>query len=103
MGTTCLDSPLPLLHDLKVTIHETSMVFPSKKTEKKCLFLSNIDKVLNFDMETVHFFLANKDFPPQKVVERFKNALEDALVLSFRVVEYCCISYRFFWGGYNVV
>ncbi|XP_061354843.1 acyltransferase GLAUCE [Gastrolobium bilobum] len=71
----------PLLQDLKVTIHKTTMVFPSKETEKKSLFLSNIDKVLNFDVETVHFFAANKDFPPQIVTEKFKNALGDALVV----------------------
>ncbi|KAH1077255.1 hypothetical protein GYH30_052673 [Glycine max] len=80
MGTTCPESP-PLLQDLRVTIHETSMVFPSKETEKRSLFLSNIDKVLNFEVETVHFFGANKDFPPQKVAKMFKNALEDALVV----------------------
>ncbi|RDX81535.1 Omega-hydroxypalmitate O-feruloyl transferase, partial [Mucuna pruriens] len=80
MGTSCPESP-PLLQNLKVTIHQTSMVFPSKETEKKSLFLSNIDKVLNFDVDTVHFFAANKDFPPQKVAEKFKSALEDVLVV----------------------
>lgn len=79
MGTSFQEAAPPL-QDLKVTIHETSMVYPSKKTEKKSLFLSNIDKVLNFDVETVHFFEANKDFPPQIVAEKFKNALADALV-----------------------
>ncbi|KAL2320428.1 hypothetical protein Fmac_029397 [Flemingia macrophylla] len=82
MGTSCLESR-PLLQDLKVTIHESSMVFPSKKSndEKKSLFLSNIDKALNFDVETIHFFASNKDFPPQKVTEMFKKSLEDALVV----------------------
>lgn len=84
MGTTCEEAQQqqpPLLQDMKVTIQKTSMVFPSKETEKnKSLFLSNIDKVLNFDVETVHFFEANKDFPPEIVTEKFKNALEDALV-----------------------
>ena len=79
MGNSCQEAP-PLLQDLKVTIHKTSMVFPSKETEKKSLFLSNIDKVLNFDVETVHFFEANKDFPANIVAEKLKNALEDALV-----------------------
>jgi omega-hydroxypalmitate O-feruloyl transferase len=71
---------LPLLQDMKVTIHKTSMVIPSKQTEKKSLFLSNIDKVLNFDVKTVHFFEANQDFPPQIVTEKLKEALEDVLV-----------------------
>ncbi|CAJ1793450.1 unnamed protein product [Sphenostylis stenocarpa] len=79
MGTSCQESP-SLLQDLKVTIDETSTIFPSTETEKKSLFLSNIDKVVNFDVDTVHFFAANKDFPPQKVAQKLKKALEDALV-----------------------
>jgi len=79
MGTSCLESP-SLLQDLKVTIRETSTIFPSKETEKKSFFLSNIDKVVNFDVETVHFFAENKDFSAQKVAEKLKKALEDALV-----------------------
>lgn len=31
-------------------------------------------------MDTVHFFAANEDFPPEIATERFKNALADALV-----------------------
>ncbi|XP_027359007.1 omega-hydroxypalmitate O-feruloyl transferase-like [Abrus precatorius] len=80
-GTSCHDATPPLLQDLKVTIHKSSMVFPSKEIERKSLFLSNIDKVLNFDVETVHFFGAHKDFPPDVVTQRFKDALEDALVV----------------------
>ncbi|RHN47416.1 putative shikimate O-hydroxycinnamoyltransferase [Medicago truncatula] len=78
MGTTNKETK-PLL-DMKVTIHKTSMIFPSKQTENKSMFLSNIDKVLNFYVKTVHFFEANKDFPPQIVTEKLKKALEDALV-----------------------
>ncbi|XP_027352354.1 omega-hydroxypalmitate O-feruloyl transferase-like [Abrus precatorius] len=80
MGTSCIEAP-PLVQDLKVIIHKTSMVFPSKETQKKSLFLSNIDKVLNFEVQTVHFFAANNDFPPQTVAEKFKNALQDSLVV----------------------
>ncbi|CAI8613568.1 unnamed protein product [Vicia faba] len=79
MATICQETQ-PLLLDMKVTIHKTSMVFPSKQTEKKSLFLSNIDKVLNFDVKTVHFFEANNDFPPEIVTEKLRKALEDALV-----------------------
>ncbi|XP_014517641.1 fatty alcohol:caffeoyl-CoA acyltransferase isoform X1 [Vigna radiata var. radiata] len=81
MGTAYDHDSPPLLEDLKVTIHNSSMIFPSKEIEKKSLFLSNIDKVLTFDVETVHFFGANKDFPPHVVTEMLKNALEDALVV----------------------
>ncbi|KAK7290600.1 hypothetical protein RIF29_05138 [Crotalaria pallida] len=80
MGSSCQEARPPPLQDLKVSIHKTLMVFPSKKTEKKSLFLSNIDKVLTFDVETVHFFDSNKEFPPEIVAKKFKNALEDALV-----------------------
>ncbi|RHN47415.1 putative omega-hydroxypalmitate O-feruloyl transferase [Medicago truncatula] len=79
METTSQETT-PLLQDMKVTIHKTSMIFPSKQIEKKSLFLSNIDRVLNFHVKTVHFFEANKDFPPQIVTEKLKKALEDALV-----------------------
>ncbi|QCD97298.1 shikimate O-hydroxycinnamoyltransferase [Vigna unguiculata] len=79
MGTSGQKSASPL-SDLKVTIHETSTIFPSKQTENKCLFLSNIDKVVNFDVETLHFFAANKAFSLQKVAEKLKKALEDVLV-----------------------
>jgi shikimate O-hydroxycinnamoyltransferase len=79
MGTTSQET-IPLLQDMKVTIHKTSMIFPSKQIEKKSLFLSNIDKVLDFHVKMVQFFEANKDFPPQIVTEKLKKALEDALV-----------------------
>lgn len=80
MGSaTCQEAQL-LVQDMKVTIHKTSMVFPSKETEKNSFFLSNIDKVLNFDVDTVHFFAANKDFPPEIVIEKFNKALSDVLV-----------------------
>ncbi|CAL5193068.1 unnamed protein product [Lathyrus oleraceus] len=80
MESICQETPTLLL-DMKVTVHKTSMVFPSKQTEKKSLFLSNIDKVLNFEVKTVHFFEANNDFPPQIVTEKLKKALEDVLVV----------------------
>ncbi|XP_020208143.1 omega-hydroxypalmitate O-feruloyl transferase [Cajanus cajan] len=73
--------PSTLLQDLNVTVQKSSMVFPSKEIERKSLFLSNIDKVLTFDVETVHFFGAHKDFPPHVVAEKLKSALEDALVV----------------------
>ncbi|KAK4282155.1 hypothetical protein QN277_013565 [Acacia crassicarpa] len=70
----------PLLQDLNVKIQQTSMVFPSKPSERRSLFLSNIDRVLNFDVETVHFFAGQKNFPAEVVADRLKKALADALV-----------------------
>ncbi|XP_059307534.1 acyltransferase GLAUCE [Lycium ferocissimum] len=68
------------IEDLKVTIHDTSLVFPSEETQKKPMFLSNIDQVLNFDVQTLHFFTANPEFPPEIVTERLRNALSKVLV-----------------------
>ncbi|XP_054804149.1 LOW QUALITY PROTEIN: acyltransferase GLAUCE-like [Prosopis cineraria] len=79
MGAIYQEVP-PLPQDLKVRIHESSLVFPSKQTQRKSLFLSNIDKVLNFDVETVHFFASHKDFPPEAAADKLKRALADALV-----------------------
>ena len=44
------------------------------------MFLSNIDQVLNFSVETVHFFKACADFPAAVVVERLRSAVERLLV-----------------------
>lgn len=70
----------PLLRDLNVKIQQRSMVFPSKPSERRSFFLSNIDRVLNFDVETVHFFAPREDFPVDSVVDRLKKALADVLV-----------------------
>lgn len=56
------------------------MVFPSQETARKSMFLSNIDRVLNFDVQTVHFFAARRDYPFQTVAESIKTALEKLLV-----------------------
>lgn len=82
MGTL-YEEPPPLLQDFKVKIHHTSLVCPSKKTDQRdgpMFFLSNIDQVLNFDVQTVHFFPAHRDFPPQAVAERLREALGEVLV-----------------------
>ncbi|PHU00055.1 hypothetical protein BC332_29842 [Capsicum chinense] len=44
------------------------------------MFLSNIDQVLNFDVQTLHFFNANPEFPPEIVNERLRIALSRVLV-----------------------
>lgn len=79
MGT--LYEEPPLLQDFKVTIHQSSLVSPSQKSETNSMFfLSNIDQVLNFDVQTVHFFAAHKDFPPQTVAEKLRETLREILV-----------------------
>lgn len=78
MGTL-YQVPPPLLQDLKVTIEESSLIYSLKDCEEKTMFLSNIDKVLNFDVQTIHFFNANLEFPPKIAFERLKNALQKLL------------------------
>ncbi|KAJ4837131.1 hypothetical protein Tsubulata_030660 [Turnera subulata] len=79
MGASYQEPP-PFPQDLKVNVQKSFMVFPSKETARKSMFLSNIDQVLNFNVETVHFFAANKDYTFQAVAEKIKNALEELLV-----------------------
>ncbi|CAN6843127.1 unnamed protein product [Brassica oleracea] len=71
-----------LLQDLKVTIKESYLIFPSEETlthESKSMFLSNVDQVLNFDVQTVHFFRPNKDYPPEIVSEMLRKTLVRAM------------------------
>lgn len=80
-GGLVVRPPLSLLQDLKVSVLHTCLVFPSQETEKKSIFLSNIDQVLNFDVQTVHFFTAHKDFPSNVIVaEQLKESLAKILV-----------------------
>lgn len=82
MATSYQESSSLLLQDLKVTIKEASLIFPSQETlthERKSMFLSNVDQVLNFDVQTVHFFRPNKDFPPEIVSEMLRKALVRAM------------------------
>ncbi|WOH15301.1 hypothetical protein DCAR_0934838 [Daucus carota subsp. sativus] len=74
-----LETPA-ILQDLKITYHDSSLIFPSKETEKRIMFLSNIDKILNFNVQTVHFFPRNSKFPPEAVTQRLKDALSRVLV-----------------------
>ncbi|XP_010556190.1 PREDICTED: omega-hydroxypalmitate O-feruloyl transferase [Tarenaya hassleriana] len=67
-----------LCQDLKFTVQETSLVFPSHGT-KKTMFLSNVDQVLNFDVQTLHFFRPSKDFPPEIVSEMLKDGVGRAM------------------------
>lgn len=70
-----------IIQDLKVVIHDTITIFPSHKTEKRSMFLSNIDQVLNFNYETVQFFEADTRYPPHVVADKLKSALSKALVV----------------------
>ncbi|KAL2549309.1 HXXXD-type acyl-transferase family protein [Forsythia ovata] len=80
MGTLYQEHLDPSIHDLKVTLQDSTLIFPSQETEKKSIFLSNIDQVLNFNVQTIHFFPANPDFAQEVVTSRLKTALEKVLV-----------------------
>lgn len=79
MGTL-YQVPPPLLQDLKVTLQDATLIFSTQESERESLFLSNIDQVLNFDVQTLHFFTANPNFPPKVVFEKVQNALQKLLV-----------------------
>ncbi|XAR65848.1 Omega-hydroxypalmitate O-feruloyl transferase [Bertholletia excelsa] len=66
--------------DLKVTVKERCMVYPAEETERKNMYLPNIDQVLNFDVQTVHFFEGKEEFPVDVVVEKLKQGLRKVLV-----------------------
>ncbi|CAH1446502.1 unnamed protein product [Lactuca virosa] len=69
-----------IIHDLKVVIHDTITIFPSHKTEKRSMFLSNIDQTLNFNIDIVHFFVMDTRYLKKIVVEKLKSTLSKALV-----------------------
>ncbi|KAG8366021.1 hypothetical protein BUALT_Bualt17G0032800 [Buddleja alternifolia] len=79
--TSCENFPLkPTVQDLKVKLHNSTLIFPTQKTERKCCFLSNADQNFNFYVATLHFFSVNPDFPPEIVAKRLKTAVEKVLV-----------------------
>ncbi|KAJ4876383.1 HXXXD-type acyl-transferase family protein [Raphanus sativus] len=43
------------------------------------MFLSNVDQVLNFDVQTVHFFRQNKYYSPEIVAEMLRKELVGAI------------------------
>ncbi|XP_047956554.1 fatty alcohol:caffeoyl-CoA acyltransferase-like [Salvia hispanica] len=73
-------SPIPTYEDLKIKIHESSLVSPSQKTPRKSIYLSNIDQILNYNIPTAHFFKKNPDFPHENVAKKLKIALQKVLV-----------------------
>lgn len=70
----------PLLRDLQVRILSSSVLHPSAPTEKRRLFLSNIDQVLNFSVETIHFFPPRAGHSAEAVAETLRSAVERVLV-----------------------
>ncbi|KAF6148783.1 hypothetical protein GIB67_019391 [Kingdonia uniflora] len=67
------------IKDLKVTIRKASKITPLEKTERRSMFLSNIDCSLNFITSLVCFFTMNPDFPPERVIEELEKAYRKVL------------------------
>ncbi|KAE8699074.1 protein HEADING DATE 3A-like [Hibiscus syriacus] len=77
---TIFNDPPTLIQDLNITVKDVSLVFPPEKSHRKSMFLSNIDRVLNFPVETVHFFPSHSDLPPHAVADMLKRTLSELLV-----------------------
>ncbi|KAK1272317.1 Benzyl alcohol O-benzoyltransferase [Acorus gramineus] len=68
-------------NDLKITIKSISLVYPPPMLgRRRSMFLSNIDQLFNFDIETVHFFSTVESFPPSTVCDTVERALQKLLV-----------------------
>ncbi|KAF6148767.1 hypothetical protein GIB67_019375 [Kingdonia uniflora] len=70
----------PTTTDLRVTIQRTSMVTPFEETERRSMFLSNIDQSLNFVISSLHFFSNNPEFTPEIIIEKLEMACRKMLV-----------------------
>lgn len=75
--------PPSLLQDLKVTTLNKTTISPKEKKERRWMFLSNIDKVLNFDVETVTFFQTTAGLSHEAVVNKLCSAIESVLGLYY--------------------
>ncbi|KAF5191854.1 Hxxxd-type acyl-transferase family protein [Thalictrum thalictroides] len=75
-----------------VTIQRTSLISPLEETEKKSMFLSNIDRRLNFKATTILFFSRNPKFSFEQIVTKLEVALRKILV------QYDFLSGRLRWN-----
>jgi Transferase family len=76
-------TPPSLLQDLKVTTISKTTISPKEKKERRWMFLSNIDKVLNFDVETVTFFQTTAGLSRESVANKLYSAIESVLGLYY--------------------
>ncbi|KAJ7513607.1 hypothetical protein O6H91_23G006200 [Diphasiastrum complanatum] len=75
-----LDAPTSQLMELKVVAEMPEVVVPAEPTPEGAFYLSNIDQVVNFYVETVYFFKANAAKGVDNVAEVLKEALSKLLV-----------------------
>ncbi|GLJ21959.1 hypothetical protein SUGI_0411270 [Cryptomeria japonica] len=64
----------------QVRVEETITVYPAQPTERKTMFLSNLDQQLVFTVETVHFFAPNPAITSSEATQMIRDALSKLLV-----------------------
>ncbi|KAJ7295338.1 hypothetical protein O6H91_23G006100 [Diphasiastrum complanatum] len=74
------DVPTSRLMELKVVAEMPEVVVPAEPTPEGASYLSNIDQVVNFYVETVYFFKANAAKGVENAAEVLKEALSKLLV-----------------------
>ncbi|KAF9623767.1 hypothetical protein IFM89_005274 [Coptis chinensis] len=73
--------PLPSgTMDLKLTMKRCSTLIPWNDTERRTMFLSDLEQYLNFNIGTISFFSASSNFPPETVLAKLEKAYRKALV-----------------------
>ncbi|GLJ21960.1 hypothetical protein SUGI_0411290 [Cryptomeria japonica] len=73
-------SPPNIPFDAQVRVEETVTVYPAHPTERRRMFLSNLDQQVVFTMETVHFFAPNPAITSSEATQMIKDALSKLLV-----------------------
>ncbi|GLJ21957.1 hypothetical protein SUGI_0411250 [Cryptomeria japonica] len=73
-------SPPNTPFDAQVIVEETMTVYPAHPTERRTVFLSNIDQHVVFTMETVHFFAPNPAINSSEATQMIRDALSKLLV-----------------------
>ena len=80
---THVEAESSLITHLDVEVGEPEMVLPVEPTEECSLFLSNIDQVVAYVVDTVYFYMPigkEKDVAAADVVGKLKEALRKVLV-----------------------
>nr|QDM39180.1 BAHD acyltransferase-like 16 [Taxus x media] len=82
MGSISTEAELsPCLTHLDVAVEEPEMIVPAEPTEECALFLSNIDRVVAYIVDTVYFYPSNGgEKNDVEVVGKLKEALGKVLV-----------------------
>ncbi|KAJ7563186.1 hypothetical protein O6H91_03G099600 [Diphasiastrum complanatum] len=66
--------------EFKLIVDKPVLLKPSSPTERTTLFLSNVDHVVVFMVDTLYFYKGNGETEALAVVDKMKKALENLLV-----------------------